>query len=53
MVQPYGSLIFNNHGAAIFYPVDGIIGDANDRHRESTLGENDNISTGNNTGWGL
>jgi hypothetical protein len=41
----------SNKGAAVFYTDDFVINDEDDRRRETTLGENDNIRTGDDAGW--
>ena len=46
--------IVSNKGAAVFYQNGNIQPNPNNKRRETTLGENDNISTDDlNTGWGL
>ena len=50
VVNHLGSVL-NNQGAAIFYTPANSLSHPNNRRRETTLGENDNISTDSNTGW--
>lgn len=48
-----GSLVYTDHGAAVFYLLGNTISDTSTKRREITLSENDNISTNDDAGWGL
>lgn len=48
-----GSLVYQDRGAAIFYLCDIVVSEISTKHRETTLGENDDITTDDDAGWGL
>lgn len=52
-VIDYNNNVHHNRGAVAFYSPNNIVGDWDDKRREKTLGEKDNISTEKDTGWGL
>lgn len=52
-VIAYNNTEYSNCGAAVFYLLGFVVSDTYTKRRETTLGENDNISTDEDTGWGL
>ncbi|WP_291529115.1 InlB B-repeat-containing protein [Bacteroides sp. UBA939] len=47
----FRSNVHNSNGTVVFADVNATVGDADDKHREITLGETDNISTDSDAGW--
>jgi hypothetical protein len=45
------NIAFPNKGAAVFFAGDIVIGNQDDRYRENTLGDGDNLDTEADTGW--
>lgn len=43
--------IVSKYGAAIFCPMDNVIGNSDDKYRDSTLEESDQITTEESAGW--
>jgi uncharacterized repeat protein (TIGR02543 family) len=52
-VIAYDGAAYTNHGAAVFYLLGFFVSDTYTKRRETTLDESNNITTDNNTGWGI